>query len=313
MGNKVSLFVIVLLLLVIVGGTFYFWRKGAFKNLINGKTSEETAPQTYVNFGGDYSFLAPAGYSVDDTTIPGAQLIVAQNEKLQVDSVDQIYSKGAIAIQAFSPALSDQDSFKNYINNVLKGSIETSLKGKSEVAFGQKDGYTTAIIKTSVSKKLVRVQFIVNTVKPVIVASADENSTYKAIVESLDVASKKYAEFANIQNAVMTYSSLLKNRMPDDIYRLSSTEFKGQSSLDKLKESISQASVALDANISVSGGVIGDDKFTAPLLFTKPATKSGEQPKNAVGSLSLQKEDGQWKVGGITLPSNDAFGSATEE
>ena len=312
MGNKVSFYIIVLLLLVIVGGTFYFWRKGGFKKLTNSKTSEETTPQNYLNFAGDYSFLAPEGYSVDDTTIPNAQLIVKQNEKLQVNSVDEIYSKGAIAVQSFSPVLSDEDSFKNYINNVLKGSIEIALKGKSEVVFGQKDGRTTATIKTSASKKLVRVQFILNAVKPVIVASGDENSAYKAIVDSLVVASKKYAEFANIQNAVMTYSSLLKNRMTDDLYRLSSDSFKKQSSLDELKKTLNQTSTALDASISISGGALGKDTFIASLLFTKPADKENAQAKSAVGSITLQKNNSQWQMAGISLPANELFNSAAE-
>lgn len=312
MGNKVSLFIIVLLLLVVVGGIFYFWRKGAFKNLTNGKTSEDTTPQTYVNFGGDYSFLGPTGYSVDDTTIPSAQLVVKQNEKLQVSSIDEIYSKGAIAVQSFSPALSDEASFKNYINNVLKDSVATSLKGKSEVVFGQKDDYATATIKTSVGGKLVRVQFIYNSIKPVIIASGDENSTHKAIVDSLAVASNKYSEFANIQNAVMTDSALLKNRLADDLYRLSSDSFKKQSSLDELKKTLDQTSTALDASISISGGALGKDTFIASLLFTKPADKDNAQAQSAVGSITLQKNNSQWQMSGLSLPANEMFNSATK-
>lgn len=311
-----KLFLIVVVLLVIAGGVVYARSKGYLGGTKSADTNTDgdgNSAQNYMNFAGDYSFIAPAGYLVDDTTIYGAQLILKQDEKIQVETVDEIYNKGAIAIQSFSPALSDEDSFKNYINNTLKGSVEKSIKdGKSEVVFGKKDSYTTATIKTTVNGKLVRVQYILNTDKPVIIASGEENATYKALVDSLGIASKNNKEFANIQTAIMSSSSLLKNRMTDDIYRLSSTEFKGQTSIDKLKESINQASVALDANISVSGCVLDNDKASASLLFTKPATKSSEQPKNAVGLISLQKEDGQWKVGGITLPSNDAF-DTTEE
>lgn len=315
MGKKLLLIVVVLL--VVAGGVVYARSKGYLggsKSVGTGTNEESNAPQNYLNFAGDYSFIAPEGYSVDDTTIYSAQLILKQGEKLQVETIDEIYGKGAIAIQSFTPALSDEDAFKNYINNTLKGAVEKSIKdGKSEVVFAKKDSYTTAVIKTTVSGKLVRVQYILNTDKPVIIASGEENTTYKALVDSLGIASKNNKEFANIQTAIMSFSSLLKNRMTDDIYRLSSTEFKGQTSLDKLKESISQTSVALDANISVSGCVLSKDKVTAALLFTKPATKADEQPKNAVGSISLQKEDDQWKVSGITLPSSDAFSTATEE
>lgn len=310
MIKKVLLAVVVLL--VLGGGVFYARSKGyIFKNSKSATsgTNEKNGDtaQHYISFGGDYSFLLPDGYIIDDSSVPGAQLIVKQDEKLQVKTVDEIYGKGAMAIQTFNPALTDEESFKNYINKTLVNAIQESLKGISVVAFDKKNGYTTAKISTNVDGKLVRVQYILNADKPVILASGGENSTFKAIVDSLEVASESNQDFTNIQNTIVTCSSLLKNRMSEDLYRLGSKTFKEQTTLDKLKSSLDSASVALDSNISVSGGILTGNQFSASLLFTKPATKASEQAKNAVGAINFEKEDGQWKMSGISLPGKEAF------
>ncbi len=317
MVKKVLLVIVVLL--VLGGGAFFARSKGYLfknsKNVNTGSTSngKSDTPQQYINFGGDYSFLVPEDYVVDDSSLPGAQLITKKDEKLEVKTLDEIYGKGVIAIQTFSPALTDEESFKNYINKTLLKAIEESLKGKSEVIFGKEGGSTTATIKTSVNGKLVRIQYILNADKPVIIASGAENSAYKTIFGSLAVASKNNKEFTNIQNAIMTCSSLLKNRMSEDLYRLGSKAFKEQTTLDKLKSSLESASVALDTNMSVSGGVLNNNQFFGSLLFTKPAAKSSEQARSAVGAINFEQEDGQWKMSGITLPGKEAFDPPKEE
>lgn len=317
MVKKVLLVVVVLL--VLGGGVFYARSKGyIFKNsksTDSGSTSNgsSAASQQYINFGGDYSFLAPEDYVVDDSSLPGAQLITKKDEKLEVKTIDEIYSKGVIAVQTFSPSITDEESFKNYINKTLLKAIEESLKGKSEVTFGKEGGSTIATIKTSVNGKLVRIQYILNADKPVIIASGAENSAYKTIVGSLAVASKNNKEFTNIQNAIMTCSSLLKNRMTEDLYRLGSKAFKEQTTLDKLKESLESASTALDANMSVAGGISNSNQFYGSVLFIKPAEKSGEQARSAIGAINFEQEDGQWKMSGITLPGKEAFDPPKEE
>lgn len=314
MGKRLLLVIVVLL--VIAGGVIYARSKG----YLGGSKSEDAntngkddATQRYLSFGGDYLFVLPSGYIIDDASIPGAQLILKQDEKLQVKTIDEIYAKGALALQPFSPALTDEESFKNYVNKTLVNAIQESLKGLSVVSYGKQDGYVTAKISTNVDGKLVRVQYIVNSDKPVIIASGDESSVYKTISDSIAVASKSNLGFSEIQNTIMTCSSLLKNRMSEDLYRLGSKTFKDQTTSEKLKTSLDSANVALDSNIAVSGGVLTADKFSASLLFTKPATKASEQARNAVGTINFEKEDGQWKVSGITLPQNEAFTASAEE
>lgn len=265
-----------------------------------------TAVQLYVGFAGDYSFLIQDGYQVDDSSVPGSQIIFKKTDKLEVKSVDEIYSKGAMAIQSFTPILNDDSAFKNYINNTLKDAVATSLKGTSEVTFGKAGSDTTAIIKTTVNGDLIRIQYIVNSSKPVILASGDDDAAFQAVSSSIDTASKN-SEFTTIQNTVLTVSSLVNNRMDDDTYRLSTDAFKTKTSLDELKKLFDQATLALKSNISITGGVMTGDEFTASLLYTKLAEKAGETAKSAAGTISLKKEGDQWKLAGLALPSNDSL------
>ncbi len=248
----------------------------------------------------------PDGYQIDDSSIPGAQIILQKTSKLAVQTVDEIYNQGAMAIQSFTPVLSDADSFKNYVSNTLKGAVATSLKGMSEVSFGTKGDVTTATIKTTVNGTLTRVQYIVNSSKPVIVASGSDNATFQSIYNSIATASKD-SEFTSIQNTVLTVTSLVKNRMDDDTYRLSTDAFKAKTSLADLKKSLDSTTSALASNVSITGGVMAGNDFTASLLYTKLPAKTGETAKSAVGTISLTKVGSQWKLAGLTLPTNDAL------
>lgn len=293
---------LVIIVLVIVGVVLIRNRSKSTA----GTGAGATAVQSYVGFAGDYSFLIQDGYQVDDSSVPGSQIIYKKTDKLEVKSVDEIYSKGAMAIQSFTPILNDDSAFKNYVNDTLKDAVATSLKGTSEVTFGKAGSDTTAIIKTTLDGDLVRVQYIVNSNKPVILASGNDDAAFQAVSSSIDTASKN-SEFMTIQNTVLTISSLVNNRMDDDTYRLSTDAFKQKTSLDELKKLFDTATFALKSNTSIAGGVMIGDEFIASLLYTKLAEKSGETAKSAVGTISLKKDGDQWKLTGLTLPSNDSL------
>jgi len=300
--NKKMLMGLVIIVLVVVGVILI---KNRNKSTVGTETGV-TGVQSYVGFAGDYSFLIQDGYQIDDSSIPGSQIIFKKTDKLEVKSVDEIYSKGAMAIQSFTPILNDDSAFKNYINDTLKDAVATSLKGTSEVTFGKAGSDTTAIIKTTVAGELIRVQYIINSNKPVILASGNDDAAFQSVSSSIDTASKN-SEFMTIQNTVLTVSSLVKNRMDDDIYRLSTDTFRATTSLDELKKLFDQATFALKSNTSIAGGVMTGDEFTASLIYTKLAEKASEKAKSAVGTIGLKKEGDQWKLTGLTLPSNDSL------
>jgi len=306
MNKKISTIVIAVIVigLAFVAGMELTKRKNT--SVGAGEQGANSKPQSYVSFAGDYSYLVPDGYLIDDSSIPGSQIIFQKDQKLEVTSVDEIYSKGASVTQSFTPVLNDDDAFKNYINNTLKDAISKSLKGNTEVTFGKKENDTTVLIKTSVNGSLVRIQYIRNSSKPVILASGKDDAVFKSISDSLDTASKN-KEFTTIQNTVLTVSSLVKNRMDDDIYRLSSVSFKSKTSLEELKRLLEQTTFALKSNVSVTGGAMSEDEFTASLLYTKLAEKSGDQAKSALGTISLKKDGEAWKLAGLTLPTNDSL------
>lgn len=302
MNRKWLIVIAILVALAFVGGMELtkIWNKSKEAG------SQTASPQLYVSFVGDYSFLVPDGYMIDDSSISNTQLVSKKDEKIEAKTVDEIYSKGAMAIQPFTPVLNDDDAFKNYVSNTLKNAVSTSLKGSSEVTFGKKNNLTTAVIKTTVNGGLVRIQYILNSAKPVILASGNDDASFQSISDSLDIASKN-KEFTDIQSTVLTATSLIQNRMDDDTYRLSSDSFKSKTSLSDLKKLFDQSTFTLSSNVSIIGGVIADTNFSTALLFTKPAPKAGGQATSAVGVINLEKSGNQWKLAGLTLPTSDAF------
>ncbi|MCX6808551.1 MAG: hypothetical protein NTW50_02700 [Candidatus Berkelbacteria bacterium] len=296
--------IIVIAAAAFVGGMELTKKKS---NSVGANKAGSTAPQIYTSFTGDYSFLVPDGYVIDDHSIPGTQLIIKNTDKLTAKTVDEIYSKGVLTVQPFSTVMTDTDAFKGYVSGTLKDMIAKSLNGTSDVTFSQTGSITTALIKTTVSGKLARIQYIFNSTKPVILASGDDNAAFQSVVNSLGVASSKNKDYTTVQSSIFTINSLIKNRMDSDTYRLSSDSFKAKTSLDALKKLFDQSTSALTSNVSITGGVFADTDFSATLLYTKLATKTGDQAKTAVGAIDLQKNGDQWELVGLTVPTNDAF------
>lgn len=299
MNNKNLLIAIIALLVIIVGFLGYNQYQ---------KTPKKSNPDYYLSFTGGYSYQIPDSFMVDDITVPNAQLVSKKDEKIQVNSVNEIYAKGVVAVQPFDAQLPDETAFKSYVNS-YKDILAKSLQGEATVDFGKTNGFLTATIKVNSDGKLIRTQYIYNADKPVTVVAQDENDTYKTITDSLDTAEKRAKDFSQIQSAVKTNMFMIKNKMLGDVYRLSSKAFQDKISQDDFKKSFDKTSIALQANTSIFGAILNpkDNEFTTALLFSKTSEKQGDNSQNALGTMVLKKEGSDWKLSGITLPSDDAF------
>ncbi|MCL5795724.1 MAG: hypothetical protein M1338_05230 [Patescibacteria group bacterium] len=305
MNNKYLMIAIIALLVIIVGYLGYNEYK---------KIPKKNPAQYYLSFTGDYSYQIPDGFVVDDITVPNAQLVSKKDEKIQVNNISEIYAKGVVAVQAFDAQLPDETSFKSYINN-YKDILAKSLQAEATVDFAKTNGFWTATIRVNSGGKLIRTQYIYNADKPVTVVALDENDTYKTIVESLNSAEKQAKDFAQIQSNIEADIFMIKNKMFDDVYRLSAKTLTDKVSQGDFKKSFDKVSIALQANTSVFGGISNskNNEFTTTLLFTKPSDKTGDNPQNALGTIVLKKEGSDWKLSGITLPSDEAFNSTLQQ
>lgn len=306
MNNKYLMIAIIALLVIIVGYLGYNEYK---------KMPKKSLTQYYLSFTSDYSFQIPDGFMVDDITVPNAQIVSKKDEKIQVNNINEIYAKGAVAVQSFDAHFFDEESFKNYINNNYKDALAKSLQGEVDVDFGKANGFLTATLKVSSDGKLTRTQYIYNSNKPVTVVAQDENDIYKAIIDSLDSIEKQTEDSLQIQNDVQTNIFMIKNKLFDDTYRLSDKTLKDKISLEDFKKSFEKAAVALQTNVSIFGGVLNskDNEIVTVLLFSKLGEKAGDNPQNALGSIVLRKVESDWKLSGITLPSDDAFNSIPQQ
>lgn len=306
MNHKKLLIIVIALLVIIVGYIGYVeYKKFASKN----------APSYYLNFAGGYSYRIPDGFVSDDVTVPNAQLISKKGENIQVNNINEVYSKGIVAVQAFDVKLPDEASFKNYINGVYKDSISKSLGGDVAVSFAKKNNFPTATLKITSSGQLIRTQYIYNSNNPVVIVAQDESDAYKEIVNSLNTAQKRTKDFSQIQLDIRANIFMLKSKMFDDAYRLSAKTLKNKLTLEDFKKSFDKTSTTLQTNISILGGILTpkDNKFTTTILFSKPGDKQGDSPQNVLGTIVFEKEGFKWKLTGITLPPDHAFISVSQQ
>lgn len=316
---KKTIFIIIGIIVLIIAGLFvygkFFAKSGSPLNSIaNLNTSKKDAGGNYYySFSGDYLYKIPDGYVVNDVAFPGVQIVVKKGEDLKVKTVDDLYDKGIIAVQPFKPILTDEEAFQNYINNNLKDQVSKSLKGDVTVSFSKKDKVDTAILKTTIDGNLIRYQYIYNSDQPVVVVakSDDDNFNYVAnSVAPIRVKKETSEDYSKLQAAIASTNTLFKTKMIDDLYRSGSKDFQAKISKDSLSQSVSKATTALTANTSTFGAAVSDNEISSSLLFTQ-VSQDGKNVGSAVGIMTLVKEDGAWKLGGLSLPSNESFVAAS--
>ena len=314
--KKIILIVIGVAIIVAVGLFVYgkvFAKNGSpLSSIANlGSSNKGLSGNHYYSFNGDYYYSIPDSYVVNDVAFPGVQVVIRKGEDLKVTTVDELYSKDVITVQPFKPTLTDKEAFQSYVNNNLKDQQSKNLKGDVTVTFGREDNVDTAILKVTDGGNPVRYQYIYNSDQPIVVVAKDKSESFDGVVRSLSPvrANKEISEdYPGIRSGIASMNTLFKTKMIDDLYRSSSKDLKAKISKDELRQSIDKATTALSANTSTFGAVGAGNEVSTSLLFTQ-TSQDGKTSTNAIGIMTIKKEDGAWKLAGLSLPSNDAFKS----
>lgn len=305
--NNLKLIVVV----AIAAGLFFggYWFKSNSGSFGAGEQTTQQKKEYYISFD-DYYFEVPKQKAVDDKLVVGAQFLYNLNTSIKANSLDSLFNDGAIGVQALIPLNGNNQAFERYLNDVSKPAAASALSGTADLSFSnRKDGVRAADLVSKKDNQIIRRQYIVNLPQSVAVVSQGDSEAFKAIGKTIGQASVKFSDYENVKYKVLAQSSMLKNRMLEDIYAQAHEDLKDASSVDELSSIALRSKDLLELEAKISGVKISKNEMTATILFID----SKNPTKNLSGSLVFRKSEGQWKLFTLQLPNGSVTGVSQDE
>lgn len=267
----------------------------------NDKSSKAGYPE-YLNFAGNYVFSVPKDYSVDEQSVPGAQLVYTGT--ISAKTVEDVYSANGMAISAVG-SLTDHSSkaFKDYIKGTFTSDLKKNLSTSDvKVKFGKTNGADNAQASVSKDGKLIRFVFLKGGQHPAQVVAKSETSNVKIIESTMkDVESSNLkAEADPLRKAITNVAQLVKDQKAAELYNAAAPSLRTENSQEDLNQALKTAAQYTVGNMTISGGNYTPDQFQAAVRFT-PLDSKNQQP--TFGAMSFKKIDGQWKLEALSLPT----------
>lgn len=305
--NNLKLIVVV----VIAAGLFLggYWFKSNSGNAGAGEQTSQQSKEYYVSFD-NYYYEIPKQKTADDKLVPGAQFVYNLNTGIKANTLDDLFSGGAIGVQPLIPLNGDKQAFERYLNSVSKPAAANAFSGSADLSFSdRKDGVRTADLVSKKGSQIIRRQYIVNLPQSVAVVSQDDSETFRAIGQSLGQASVKFSDYENVKVQVLAEGVMLKNRMLEDIYAQAHEDLKGATSVDELNRIADRSKDILDLEIKISGVKVNKKEMSAAILFTD----AKDPAKNRSGNMIFRQSAGKWKLITLQLPNGTVTGVSPDE
>lgn len=285
---------ILLIVLVAVGAMIYFRS--------NDNKADKAEYPKYLNFGGDYVFDVPKDYSVDEQSVPGAQLVYTGS--ITAKTVEDVYNADGIAVQVIS-GLTDHSgkAFKDYVNKTFIEDLKKNISPDDvKVKFGKANGADNARVTATKDGKTFRFIYLKGGQHPAQVISKTETSSVKKIAETIvDVESSKLKdETGPLKKAIQDTAQFVKGKKTAELYASAAPDLRSSSSQEDLDKALKAAAKYSEGNITISGGSYNPNEFASAIRFTE-ANKENPQP--AFGSMIFKKIGGQWKLEALSLPT----------
>ncbi|MBI2591903.1 hypothetical protein HYW36_00235 [Candidatus Saccharibacteria bacterium] len=285
---------LIILVIIIAVGVLVYTRDN------EDKGSKSDYP-VYLNFDGNYVFSVPKNYTVDEQSVPGAQLVYTG--KIEAKTLEDVYAASGIAIQPITD-LTDQTgkAFKKYVNDQYLPEFKKNLSTDDvQVKFGKVGGTDNAAVTAKKDGKQFRFLFLKGGQHPVAVVAKQESAALKDIERTLIDVEKSdlKTEQASIKKLIRDTTQLVKDQKAKDLYSAGSTELKASTTEAELAAALKTATPYTEGNVIISGVSYTPDSFSTVLRLTK-LNKDDQQP--AIGALTFKKVDGQWKLELLTLP-----------
>lgn len=313
MKNKKVLFVIIVVLILAAVGGYFTMRNVTQNNLTKTANTSHAEDARYVSFGtkSDYIFAIPSSFMIDDTSIAGVQLLVpASGGSLSVESYDQLFDATVVAVQSISQVTpNDNKSLKDYVEGTILTDIKKNLSPDVTTTYKLVGKYQSAVIIVSKDGQQIRRMYAYGGPRPFLITAKEKTDVSTEVATTLIGAedSTAKADIEAIKTVVQSGMNLLIQGKLQELYNSGSSDFKQKTSFKDLTNAVASSGNLLRRNIVAHGGTLRADQFVGQLFFTPP-TKDDQA---SIGTISLSKEDGQWKVSGFQLPSAPATPAPT--
>ncbi len=291
LSRKTSM--VLLVIIVAVGA-------GLYLNDHKKKTVDVNGLPEYINFSSNYVFAIPKNYTVDSQSTLGAELIYSA--PLSAKTVEDVYSQNGIAVQGLNIADHSGKAFKDYVNNTFVPDLKKNLSANDvKVQFGKAGGSDNAQVTVRKDGQPQRFIYLKNGQHPASVIAKRETDSFKAIEQTINDLenSDLKNESDGIKQSIQNNVQLAKAQKAQELYNGAAPELRTQSTQAQLTTALGSATPYLSQNIAISGGSYAQGSFSAALRFT-PLNQDNPEP--ALGSITLKKTDGQWKLRALSLP-----------
>lgn len=298
--------IIVIAAVVVVGGYFgyqYTQRGPNQEKLLETARSSYPNDARYVSFGANYMFAVSSSFNVDESTMPGVQLLISTGlTDLKIENFEQLFDAAITAIQPISEIKPNENGdVKTYVKKTLLPDLKKNLGGDIKVKYSMPGKFRVATITVHKDGKLVRQLHIQGGAHPVMVAAKENSDAYYEAVSTLigveDATSKD--ELEPIKKLIESSVTLAQQGKIQELFNSGSAEFKEKTNVKDLTAAVNNAKSFLSRNIVAPGGTILGNAFTGTLTFN--STKKEEVP--GLGAVHLTKVDGVWKLNGLSLPA----------
>lgn len=308
MNNKFFRILIAVIALAILGTGGYFGyqysQRGPNQEKLL-KTAREAYPDDarYVSFGANYMFAVPKSFNVDESTMPGVQLLISTGlTDLKIDNFEQLFDAAIIAVQPIAQIKPNENrDVSTYVKKTLLPDLKKNLGGDIKVKYSMPGKFRVATITVHKDGKLVRQLHIQGGAHPVMVAAKENSDAYYEAVSTLigveDATSKD--ELEPIKKLIESSVTLAQQGKIQELFNSGSAEFKEKTNVKDLTAAVNNAKSFLSRNVVAPGGTILGNAFTGTLTFN--STKKEEEP--GLGAVHLAKVDGVWKLNGLSLPA----------
>ena len=311
-----SLLVLVVLAVIATGGYLAWQKSQREKNQVKLlKTANESYldDQRYISFGtdSDYTFAVPKSYTVSESSTPGVKFLIPGGvDSTTLDSPEKTFDASVVAIEAISNVKPfDNKAIKNHVKNTVLPEVKKTASEDIKTVYAYTGKYRSATITATKDGRQVRQVFVYGGARPYMAVSGTKSDAFLEVINTLISVNDSNIkdDTALIKPVVTATITLLKEGKLQQLYDSASSEFKKKASLNQLTSAVNDSKNDLSRDVLVPGGNIAGNQFFCTLSF-QPIEKDG---KSTLGSLNLIKEDNQWKLQGLTLPTSSTPSTPT--
>lgn len=275
---------------------------GAYVRDRSSSQADKIEYPQYLNFSGNYVFSIPKTYSVDEQSVPGAQLIYSGT--IQAKTVEDVYNQNGISVREISD-LADHSAkgFNDYVNNTFIPDLKKTLSTNDvQTKFGKASGTDNASITVNKDGKAIRFVYLKGGKHAAVVLAKSQNDAIKTIdgtiIDTETSTLKNEAE--PIKKAIQNVAQLVKAQKAPDLYKSASPDLRAKNTQDELTKALQTALPYTSGDITISGGSYRPGEFSSAIRFT---TLDKTNQQTVFGSIVLKKIDGQWKLQALSLPT----------